>query len=215
MIAIVNIGMPTRSHAWGISATETASRPLRYIQTKAFKTGHPLEYNHGNAGMRAGRPFFVPPDGQGCGNRNRLGPAHSEPPVVVSGDNGTERRYRGSSYKAAANSENAYRGATTMETTKHNLQSLRDEFGALAAEVTRLMENSDQHEADELKNRIDQVRAKFESAVSDVSDSSRDAIHELSKNIADVVEESLRERPIATLALALGVGFIVGTALRR
>ena len=107
------------------------------------------------------------------------------------------------------------RGATTMETTKHNLQSLRDEFGALAAEVTRLMENSDQHEADELKNRIDQVRAKFESAVSDVSDSSRDAIHELSKNIADVVEESLRERPIATLALALGVGFIVGTALRR
>ena len=106
-------------------------------------------------------------------------------------------------------------GATTMETTKHNLQSLRDEFGALAAEVTRLMEISDQHEADELKNRIDQVRAKFESAVSDVSDSSRDAIHELSKNIADVVEESLRERPIATLALALGVGFIVGTALRR
>ena len=102
-----------------------------------------------------------------------------------------------------------------METTKHSLQSLRDEFGALAAEVTRLMENSDQHEADELKNRIDQVRAKFESAVSDVSDSSRDAIHELSKNIADVVEESLRERPIATLALALGVGFIVGTALRR
>ena len=106
-------------------------------------------------------------------------------------------------------------GATTMESTKHNLQSLRDEFGALAAEVTKLMEISDQHGADELKNRIDQVRAKFESAVSDVSDSSRDAIHELSKNIADVVEESLRERPIATLALALGVGFIVGTALRR
>jgi hypothetical protein len=42
-----------------------------------------------------------------------------------------------------------------METTKHNLQSLRDEFSALAAEVTRLMEISDQHEADELKNRID------------------------------------------------------------
>jgi ElaB/YqjD/DUF883 family membrane-anchored ribosome-binding protein len=102
-----------------------------------------------------------------------------------------------------------------METTKHNLQSLRDEFGALTAEVTRLMEISDQHGADELKNRIDQIRAKFESAVSDVSDGGHDAIHELSEHIAGAVETSLRERPIAKLALAVGLGFVVGAALRR
>lgn len=102
-----------------------------------------------------------------------------------------------------------------MVTTKHSLQSLRDEFGALTAEVTRLMETSDQHGADEVKNRIDQVRTKFESAVSDVDDSSRDAVHELGENIADIVEESLRERPIATLALAAGLGFIVGAVWRR
>ena len=102
-----------------------------------------------------------------------------------------------------------------MATTKHNLQALRDEFGALTAEVTRLIEASDQHEADELKDRIGQVRAKFESAVSDVSNSNRDAIHEFSENIADVVEHSLRERPIATLALAVAFGFIVGAALHR
>jgi len=102
-----------------------------------------------------------------------------------------------------------------MATTKLNLQSLRDEFGALAAEVTRLMETSDQHEADELKNRIEQVRTKFESTVSEVGGSGRDAIHELGENIADIVEESLRERPIATLALAAGLGFLVGAAFRR
>jgi ElaB/YqjD/DUF883 family membrane-anchored ribosome-binding protein len=102
-----------------------------------------------------------------------------------------------------------------MATTKQNLQSLRDECGALTAEVTRLMEASDQHGADELKKRIGQVRSKFESAVSDVGDSRRDAIHELSENVAEVVEESLRERPIAMLALAVGLGFIVGAALRR
>ena len=102
-----------------------------------------------------------------------------------------------------------------MATTKQNLQSLRDECGALTAEVTRLMESSDQRGADELKKRIGQVRSKFESAVSDVSDSRRDAIHELSENIAEVVEQSLRERPIAMLALAVGLGFIVGAALRR
>ena len=53
-----------------------------------------------------------------------------------------------------------------------------------------------------MKNRLSQVQAKLESAVSDASDGS--AILELSMNIADLVEGSLRERPIATLALVAG-----------
>jgi len=101
-----------------------------------------------------------------------------------------------------------------MATTKQNLQSLRDEFGALTAEVAKLMEASDQHNADELKDRIDKVRAKFESAVSGAGNSGLDPIHELSENVAGFVEESLRERPVATLAVALGLGFIVGAVLR-
>jgi len=100
-----------------------------------------------------------------------------------------------------------------MATTKHSLQLLLDEFGALTAEVTRLMEASDQQGADELKSRVSQAQAKFESAVSDIS--SHDAIHELSENIADIVKSSLQERPIATLAVAIGFGFIVGAAVRR
>jgi len=42
-----------------------------------------------------------------------------------------------------------------------------------------------------LKNRLSQVQAKLESAVSDASDGS--AILELSMNIADLVEGSLRD----------------------
>jgi len=36
-----------------------------------------------------------------------------------------------------------------MAISKYDLQSLRDEFGALTAEVTKVMEASDQHEADD------------------------------------------------------------------
>jgi ElaB/YqjD/DUF883 family membrane-anchored ribosome-binding protein len=102
-----------------------------------------------------------------------------------------------------------------MVAAKHDLQSLRDEFGALTAEVARLLETADQHGGDELKKRISQVHAKFENAVSGVGNSSQDAIHEFSENIADAVEGSLRERPMATLALAVGLGFIIGATLRR
>jgi ElaB/YqjD/DUF883 family membrane-anchored ribosome-binding protein len=102
-----------------------------------------------------------------------------------------------------------------MVTAKQNLQSLRDEFGALTAEVTRLMETSDQRGADELKNRLSEIHAKFESAVSGVGDDKRDAIREFSENVADIIEESLRERPIATISIAVGLGFLIGAALRR
>ena len=62
---------------------------------------------------------------------------------------------------------------------------------------------------------MSEIRAKFESAISEGGDGGRDVIRELSENIAEFVEESLRERPIATIALAAGLGFIVGAVLRR
>jgi ElaB/YqjD/DUF883 family membrane-anchored ribosome-binding protein len=102
-----------------------------------------------------------------------------------------------------------------MASTEHNLQSLREEFGALATEVTRLMEALDQEGSDELKNRINQVRAKFDRAVADIAGDGDDAIHEFSEHIANLVEDSLRERPLGTLALAVGLGFIAGAVLRR
>jgi len=99
-----------------------------------------------------------------------------------------------------------------MATTKQTLESLRDEFGALTADMTRLMDG--QNGSDELKNRMNEVHAKIESAISK-GDDSRDAISELSENIADVVEETLRERPLATIACVAGLGFIIGAVLRR
>ena len=99
-----------------------------------------------------------------------------------------------------------------MATTKQTLESLRDEFGALTADMTRLMDG--QNGSDELKNRMNEVHAKIESVISK-GDDSRDAISELSENIADVVEETLRERPLATIACVAGLGFIIGAVLRR
>jgi ElaB/YqjD/DUF883 family membrane-anchored ribosome-binding protein len=104
-------------------------------------------------------------------------------------------------------------GDRIMAATKQNLQLLLDEFGALTADVTRLMEAPDQQGADELKKRVSEARAKLENVVTDMS--SHDAIHELGENIADIVKSSAQQRPMATLALAVGLGFILGAAVRR
>jgi len=104
-------------------------------------------------------------------------------------------------------------GGHVMAARKQNLQLLLDEFGALTAEVTKLMEAPDQQGADEVKRRVSEARAKLENVVSDMS--TRDAIHELGENIADVVKSSAQQRPMATLALAIGLGFILGAAVRR
>src|SRR5262249_54222838 len=88
------------------------------------------------------------------------------PPPIV--------RRRGSANLRISGSTGTEARGSVMATTKDNLQSLRNEFDALTTEVTRLIEASDQHGAGELKKRIGEVRAKFESTVSEVSDGSYD-----------------------------------------
>jgi ElaB/YqjD/DUF883 family membrane-anchored ribosome-binding protein len=41
------------------------------------------------------------------------------------------------------------------------------------------------------------------------------AVRDVAGNVADTVEESVQERPLATLGLALGLGFLMGAIWRK
>ena len=51
--------------------------------------------------------------------------------------------------------------------------------------------------------------------VSDAGARGRDMLRDTGETVSDVIEESIKERPLTTLALAVGLGFILGATWRK
>ena len=62
------------------------------------------------------------------------------------------------------------------------------------------------------------AKSNVEGVVSDVSAKGKeavDAVREVGDNMVDAIDESLKNRPYTTLALAVGIGFLFGATWRR
>jgi ElaB/YqjD/DUF883 family membrane-anchored ribosome-binding protein len=101
--------------------------------------------------------------------------------------------------------------------TKGNLQTLQQDVDALSEEVSKqsIAPYGDQS-LDEVRRRIRRVRADFGKVASDIRErNSRAAVVQMADKVVDPVEDSLSERPIATIALGFALGFTLGLAWRR
>jgi ElaB/YqjD/DUF883 family membrane-anchored ribosome-binding protein len=62
------------------------------------------------------------------------------------------------------------------------------------------------------------TRTQVRSVVSDAQDKGKEAaraVREVRDNVADAIDKSLDERPYTTLALAVGIGFLLGALWAR
>ncbi|MBV9560306.1 MAG: DUF883 family protein [Bradyrhizobium sp.] len=114
-----------------------------------------------------------------------------------------QRRNGGSDVAGAAND------------LQHDFEALRSDLNTLAQEVTSLVGNTSDEAVQELKDRIRRIRDNLDETVSDATSRGRDALRDMSDNFTESVEEQLRERPLTTVALAAGIGFVVGAIWRR
>jgi ElaB/YqjD/DUF883 family membrane-anchored ribosome-binding protein len=92
-----------------------------------------------------------------------------------------------------------------------DLQALRDDLGRLAEQVRDIVSNKGNAAWRRAKTSVDGVmsdaQAKGQEAAS--------AVRDVSNHFADAVDESIKNRPYTTLALAVGLGFLLGTSWRR
>jgi len=92
-----------------------------------------------------------------------------------------------------------------------DLQALRDDFGRLAEQVRDILSSKGNAAWRRAKTSADGVmsdaQAKGQEAAS--------AVRDVSGHFADAVDESIKNRPYTTLALAVGLGFLLGTSWRR
>src|SRR6516165_838961 len=88
-----------------------------------------------------------------------------------------------------------------------DLQMLRDDFSRLAAQV-----------ADIMADRGGAAWQRADDVFSDAQDRGReavDAMREVSDKFVEAVDESIKNRPYTTLAMALGLGFLFVSTWRR
>jgi ElaB/YqjD/DUF883 family membrane-anchored ribosome-binding protein len=88
----------------------------------------------------------------------------------------------------------------------------------LSAEVAdlRTAPPDDQSRAlDEASKRIRRLRADLQRVASDIGSDRPGTVVNMADRLVEPVEESLSQRPMATIALGFGLGFIFGWSWRR
>lgn len=92
-----------------------------------------------------------------------------------------------------------------------DLQALRDDFARLAEQVSDILTNKGNAAWQRARSSVDDV-------VSDAQERSReavDAMRDVSDNFVEAIDESIKNRPYATLAIVAGLGFLFGATWRR
>ena len=101
---------------------------------------------------------------------------------------------------------------------KKELLNLRDDFAQLTKQFEGLGTDSGDAALDQLKGRLDSFATTVDGMISDVGDRGREAIgaaNDFRGDMVEKVEDAVRERPFATIALAIGLGFVLSSTMRR
>jgi len=101
--------------------------------------------------------------------------------------------------------------ADASATIQKDLQALRDDLARLAEQVGVIVSEKGNAAWRRAKSSVDGV-------VSDAQSKGQDAVgavREVSANFVEAIDESIKERPYTTLAIALGLGFLFGATWRR
>jgi ElaB/YqjD/DUF883 family membrane-anchored ribosome-binding protein len=98
------------------------------------------------------------------------------------------------------------------------MMAMKNAIGGLSDQIADAASDIGAVAQDQAKRGLKHARANVDAVVADASDRAgaiaRTAQMEAS-SIGDALEDVIRERPLSTVAIALGLGFLVGATWRR
>jgi ElaB/YqjD/DUF883 family membrane-anchored ribosome-binding protein len=101
-------------------------------------------------------------------------------------------------------------GAASGDLQK-DLQLLRDDFSRLAQQVADIVANRGNAAWQRARSGVDGVMSDAQ----EKGQEAVDAMREVSDKFIEAVDDSIKNRPYTTLAMAVGLGFLFGAILRR
>jgi ElaB/YqjD/DUF883 family membrane-anchored ribosome-binding protein len=101
-------------------------------------------------------------------------------------------------------------GATAKE-IQADLQALQDDVAKLTRQLGELVAAKGTAAWQRTQANVNDIIADAQNKGTDAVDAMRD----MSGDVVDAIEDSVHRRPYTTLAIAVGVGFLVGATWRR
>lgn len=109
-------------------------------------------------------------------------------------------------------------GNLTSKEMDREIERLKNDMAQISQHVSKLLNATGSHAARNARYQAARARKSVDGVISDATEigsEAADAMREVRDTLADAVEESVQNRPFTTLAMALGVGFVVGAIWRR
>ena len=99
-----------------------------------------------------------------------------------------------------------------------DMSNVKSDIGALTNQITDALDALAGAAKKQARRGYKQARANVDSAVGDLSERSgamMDAAQDAAASIEETLEDVITQRPLATVGLALGLGFLIGVTWRR
>ena len=106
----------------------------------------------------------------------------------------------------------------TYELLEKDVNAVKNDIAALTDQITDALNSFAGTAGKQARRGYKQARAGAEQAMDDVSErgsAMMGAAQDAASSIEESLEEVIAQRPLATVGLALGIGFLIGVTWRR
>jgi ElaB/YqjD/DUF883 family membrane-anchored ribosome-binding protein len=106
----------------------------------------------------------------------------------------------------------------TYERLEKDVAAVKNDIAALADQITDVLNSFAGTARKQARRGYKPARANVDQAVDDMSErgaAAMDAAQDAAYSIEESLEDVITQRPLATVGIALGLGFLIGAAWRR
>ena len=106
----------------------------------------------------------------------------------------------------------------TYERLQKDVIAVKNDIAALTEQITDALNSFAGSASRQARRGYRQARANAEHEVDDMSErgsAMMDAAQDTASSIEETLEDAIAQRPLATVAVALGIGFLIGVTWRR
>lgn len=122
---------------------------------------------------------------------------------------------------SSSDGEDAMRNLTdkaTYERLEKDLSAVKNDISTLTDQITDALNTFTGTARKQARRGYKEARANVNSMMSDVSDrggAAMEAAQDAASTLEETLEDAIQQRPLATVGLAIGLGFLIGVTWRR